>query len=172
MTVAQSDRGTRHGNDGRFERTAETAERDAAAARLRMRGLTFAQIADELGYVDHTGARRAVHRALKAIVAEPAEDLRQMELVRLDAMWQACLAVLEARHFTISNGRLIRIGEHPIEDDAPVLAAVDRMLKIQDRRAKLLGLDAPVKTNVTITTEIDAQIQELAAQFERQRATP
>jgi hypothetical protein len=35
-----------------------------------------------------------------------------------------------------------------LEDDAPVLAAVDRLLRIQERRAKLLGLDAPVRADV------------------------
>jgi hypothetical protein len=38
----------------------------------------------------------------------------------------------------------------PLLDDAPVLAAVDRLLKVQERRAKLLGLDVPVKRQVEV----------------------
>jgi hypothetical protein len=129
---------------GGFTRTPETAQRDADAARLRGRGWSYRRIAAELGIDVHT-AHDAVQRALKAIVEEPAQEVRQLELERLDAMYDAVMKVLETKHFTVSQGRLIKIDEEPLEDDAPVLAAVDRLLKIQARRAALLGLDAPTK---------------------------
>jgi hypothetical protein len=153
------------GHNGQYTRTEETAERDAEAARLRSRGWSYQQIADELGYAHHSNARKAVKRALEAIVAEPAEDLRQIELGRLDAMWQIALAVLERYHVTVSNGRLITIGGKPLEDDGPVLAALDRLLKIQERRARLLGLDAPARTHVTVTDSMEAEIERLVAQL-------
>lgn len=142
------------GPDGTFGRSAETAERDAYACSLRMRGLSYRQIAEDMGYHNHSGARTAVERALKAIVQEPAEDLRTLELARLDEMWRACIKVLETTHYTVSEGRLIWIGpegqEHPLEDDGPVLATIDRMLKIQERRSRLLGLDAPTKVKAEV----------------------
>lgn len=153
------------GHDGKFCETDEAAQRAGRAAHLRSRGMSYSRIAADLGYGDASAARKACQRALQAIVAEPAEELRQVELIRLDSMWVAALAVLEAKHFTVSQGKLIYNGEDLLEDDAPVLAAIDRLLKIQERRAKLLGLDAPVKTDVTITDGIDQQIQALVAQL-------
>ncbi|WP_188195602.1 hypothetical protein [Nonomuraea sp. SYSU D8015] len=37
----------------------------------------------------------------------------------------------------------------PLVDDGPKLAAIDRLLKIQARRAALLGLDAEKKVSVS-----------------------
>jgi hypothetical protein len=131
--------------------------------------MSYRQIAAQLN-VSYTTAYDSVQRALKAIVEEPAADVRQLELARLDEMWQAALKVLETPHVTVSQGRVVRrrilddngdpivvardrddkpiFREEEIYDDAPVLAAVDRLLKIQARRAALLGLDAPTKQEI------------------------
>ena len=45
------------------------------------------------------------------------------------------------------------------------LAAIDRLLRVQERRAKLLGLDAPAKSDVRVTDVLDEQIQQLAAEL-------
>lgn len=162
--MARGDRGPR----GRFVRTADTAERDAEAARLRARGQSYQEIATELGYADHTGARKAVQRALVQIVAEPAEDVRALQLEQLDRLALAALAVLERNHVTVSHGRIIRDeNEQPILDDGPVLTAIDRLLKIQERRAKLLGLDAPARHEVVSLDALDAEIERLSAELGR-----
>ncbi|MGH3381352.1 MAG: helix-turn-helix domain-containing protein [Actinoallomurus sp.] len=137
---------TRDGH-GRFDRDPETAKRDAEAARLRGRGWTFQRIADELGVSKQT-AYDAVQRALADTLTEPAAEARTLELERLDSMHAAVLAVLEAKHFTVSQGKVVRLDDEPLEDDAPVLQAVDRLLRIAERRAKLLGLDAPAKAEI------------------------
>lgn len=138
-----------HDGRGRFTRSIDTAQRDADACRLRSRGTTYQQIADQLGYANKGDAHRAVSRALKAVVAEPAEEVRALELARLDAMYEAAMGVLERRHVTVSNGRVVELDGAPIEDDAPVLQAIDRLLKIQARRAALMGLDQPAKVSVS-----------------------
>lgn len=143
--------GPTHGPNGDFIRTTDTAERDAEAARLRSRGLSYRAIAKQLAIDVHT-AHDAVSRALRAIVEEPATEVRTLELQRLDAMYDAVLGVLEREHFTVQHGKVIYIGEDdpkPLMDDAPVLAAVDRLLKIQERRARLLGLDSETKVSVS-----------------------
>ncbi|GAA2860020.1 hypothetical protein [Nonomuraea rubra] len=159
-------KGTRGGR-GRFERNPDTAARDAEAARLRVRGFTYRQIADELGMAGPGKAHEAVQRILKETVQEAADDLRLVELERLDRMYQAALKVLETEHYAISHGKVIYLeeGGSPLADDGPVLAAMDRLLKIQERRAKLLGLDAPAKTNVTVSDAITSEIEQLAAQL-------
>lgn len=104
------------------------AQRRLEALKLRQAGATYQAIADKLGYHDRGTAQRAVVAELKKINAEledEATQLRALEAQRLDtlqtAMWTEMLA---AR----SNG----------ESAAP---AVDRIIKIMERRAKLLGLD-------------------------------
>lgn len=138
---------TRGGN-GQFERDLATAERDAEACRLRARGRTYQQIAVELGMYDKSGAYAAVQRALVDTVKEPADEVRQLELIRLDEMHRAALGVMEATHYVVDKGAVVLWEDLPLIDDGPVLAAVDRLLRIQDRRAKLLGLDSPQRVSI------------------------
>jgi hypothetical protein len=130
---------------GRWHRTLEGAERDAQAVRMRTAGHSLQQISDYLEYGGTSNVHRAIKRVLAETVQEPAEELRQMELDRLDALAQRVWAVLEAQHVTVSNGRIVYLGSEPLADDAPVLNAVDRLVKISESRRKLLGLDAPAK---------------------------
>lgn len=144
---------TRDGK-GRYDRDPTTVARDAEAAALRAKSWTYQQIADHLG-ITKSSAHEAVQRALADTLAEPAEALRTLELERLDGMWRAVQGVLERKHLTVSNGRVVQIPNEagelvPVEDDAPILQAVDRLLKIQERRAKLLGLDIPVKQQIEV----------------------
>jgi hypothetical protein len=159
-----------HGPNGDFVASPETAERDAEAARLRGRGLGYRAIAAQLG-ISLGAAHEAVQRALAAVRSEPAEEVQKLELERLDAMWTAAWGVLEREHVVVNAGKIVYEAveyardEHgnilldeedrpvaarvePLKDDGPVLAAVDRLLKIQARRAALLGLDAPVKAEM------------------------
>ena len=103
------------------------AEREAIITRLRIRGLTYRAIAKEVG-VSEAAAYNAVQRALarnRAESAENAGEWREMELARLDDMWESLAPRSES-------------GEWRIEK-------LDRALRIMERRAKLLGLDAPEK---------------------------
>jgi hypothetical protein len=144
---------------GRFLRTLEGAERDAEACRMRTTGYGYREIAEWLNYGNAANARRAVERVLAETVAGPAEDLRTLELERLDrelerldVLEQRVWVVLNANHVTVSNGRIMYLGDTPLADNAPVLNAVDRLVKITESRTrisesrrKLLGLDAPAK---------------------------
>lgn len=111
---------------GRYARDPRTATRDARACRLRAQNYTYEQIAKELGFVDRGHARKSVQRGLKDITREPAEELRTVETERLDTLAATTQQVIQE-----SN-------DHDI-----ILKAIDRHLKIQARRAALLGLDAP-----------------------------
>jgi hypothetical protein len=156
---------THRGPNGRYERSPATAERDARAAQLRADGWTYPAIAAALGFASKGHANDAVKRALAATVREPSDQLRALELERLDKMYRAATGVLERPHVTVSQGRVVVMpgqdgGEVPVPDDAPVLTAIDRLLKVQERRAKLLGLDAPLK--VDVSDETDREIRQLA----------
>lgn len=160
---------------GTFIATLKGAERDREACRLRTRRQTYQQISDALGYGHASNARRAVQKALAAIPRDAAEELIQLELDQLDMLTAAVLNVLETEHYTVSQGRLIYLHEDapPLADDSPVLAAVDRLLKIQERRARLLGLDAPSRATVThASADVDAAVVELANELARTATTP
>lgn len=164
MTTPDGGNGTApRGGRGRWVRTA--TQRHAEAVRLRSEGHSYEQIAQQLGYRDRASAYNAVQRTLVGTVREPADELRQMELIRLDALWMQAMQVLQAEHVTVSNGRVIVIEkdgkEVPLADDAPVLQAIDRLLKIMERRAKLLGLDAPTKVEAITIDRLDQAIAEL-----------
>lgn len=159
---------------GKFARTLKGAERDREAVRLRAHGRTYQQISDELKYGGHQNARRAVKSVLATIDREAAEEHIAIQLERLDFMYDAAIQVLEAEHYTVSDGRLVYLGDPkdpdnpgaPLLDDGPVLKAIDRLLRIEERRSKLLGLDAPAKTTIThAAADVDAAIAELAREM-------
>jgi hypothetical protein len=112
------------------QRSIVTAERDAQAARLRAEGRTYRQIADEMGIAVQS-AHEAVQRALTAAVREPSDEVRALELARLDELWQAGWAVLKAHHVTVQQGKVVYLGDEPLSDDAPVLNAIDRLLRVR-----------------------------------------
>lgn len=160
------------GGDGKYLRLLATAEREAHAAELRGRGLSYQKVAETMRAdgsaspkYTKADAFHDIEAALKATVSEPAEAARQFELERLDLMHQAALAVLEGHHVTVSNGRIIYLGDQPLPDTGPVLAAIDRMLRISESRRKLLGLDAPVKVDAKITDAMTAEIEDLIEQM-------
>jgi len=116
------------------------------AAQLRSAGATFREIGTTLD-IDPTWARTLVLRALDAAKYEAADLMRIQEGQRLDRMqrslWQQALG-------------------NPEKQLPPDHRAVGLVLRIMDRRARLFGLDAPVR--VEVSDEIDRQLEALAAQ--------
>jgi transposase-like protein len=94
------------------------AERRRRAVEMSLIGHTYQAIADELGYAN----RGTVHRIVKAALADhemdSVDELRQLELDRLDTLQYAYWAQALA-------------GDH---------AAANIVLKVMDRRLKLLTL--------------------------------
>ncbi len=106
------------------------AEAERRALELRKEGWSFDQIADMMN-ITRAAASRAVQTALANIrkdCSELAEDVVSMELSRLDELLIVAQALAKAGN----------------------LEAIDRVLKIQERRAKYLGLDQPAKTQISV----------------------
>lgn len=164
MTMAND--GPRDGS-GRFVPSAESAERDAQAFRLRADGKTYTEIAIALGFSSDTHVTKALKRHLDRIVKPAADEYRATIDARLDRMYRETMRVLEATHYVVNAGTVVFFGDcdcpegsklsglcdhaKPLKDDSPVLAAVDRLLKIEAQRSKLYGLDAPVKHDVSVS---------------------
>ncbi len=140
-----------HARDGHghYIRTPETAKRDARAAELRAQGWTFQQIADELGYSDKATARLAVQRALRDIVATPGKALVELEVTRLESLYDEVLNIFQRDHLLVSHGHVVHDDDgQPIIDDEMKLKAFDRLLRGRESFRKLLGLDAPNRVSV------------------------
>jgi hypothetical protein len=119
---------------------ADRGQREAAALRgnraleLRAAGAPYEQIAQTLGYSNRATAARAVQRALDRDYERTAnlrDEYRQLHLMRTDRALRA-------------------IWPKVIHGD---LGAIDRLVRLLDRQAKLLGLDAPTQISVTATDQ-------------------
>ncbi len=71
---------------GRHRDRALAAYRRARAVELRARGLTYEQVAQEVGYTSRATAYNAINQALEVRQVESVEELRRLELDRLDAV--------------------------------------------------------------------------------------
>jgi hypothetical protein len=132
----------------------ELVDKEIKVLELRRVGLTWVRIAEEVGYADHTGAYAAYKRAIKRTMQQPADELREQELDRIDrlqvAVWPAAMK----------------------GDTRAVLTIV----RLMERRAKLTGLDMPIKIEQDVTTwtggdTIDRAVRDLAALLTRDDAT-
>lgn len=148
-------------------RSAETRDKDNRALELRRRGLHYTQIASEMQYRSSASAYDAVQRALSDAAREGAEEVRQVEAQRLDDLTRVLNRVLVTRHYVVTqSGKLAVHPEtgQPLTDDGPVMQAVAGLVRISERRARLLGLDAPVKHEVRNIDAVDARLLDLADQ--------
>ena len=102
------------------------AERRRQALKLRRAGCTYNEIASALGYRSASGTHKAVQKGLHDTLSEPAHELRKLEAARLDSLLAAVWDAAMAGH----------------------LGAVDRALRVAERRARLLGLDQPAEVDI------------------------
>lgn len=125
------------------------------ALELRKQGKSYRQIAIAIGRSKGL-AHRWVGEMLLETLQEPANELRTLELERLDALSDALwpLIVKEMPDDVADEDRA---------DYRPSLKAVDSILRVMERRAKLLGLDAPVRTehsgSVDVRTLTDDELR-------------
>lgn len=124
----------------------ELVDREVRVLELRRMGFTWARIAEQVGYADHTGAYAAYKRAIKRTQQQPADELREQELDRIDRLQLA-------------------LWPNAMKGNAQ---AVTTIIRLMERRARLLGLDMPVKIEQDITTwngdeSIDRAVRDLAA---------
>lgn len=112
-------------------RMIEAQRKAYEAVDLRSAGMTYSAIAAHLGYTNEGAAYKAVLRALKQSIPETTEIVRTIEVRRLDSMFRALYPA------ALRGDRL----------------AIDRCLKIMERRAGLLGLDAPLRIQQMVITE-------------------
>lgn len=165
-------------------RDPKLVQRNAEIWAMRVRGMQPSEIAEIFGMTTQS-ISRIIADASKRIELENAPTIINFELQRLDALLATALEVLERRHLAVSpKGQLIVDPTHPgydpedpttaayLEDSKPVLEAIDSVLKIMKRRAELLGLDAPKRTehavNLNTVDATDLAIQDLISSAKAQ----
>lgn len=178
---------TRGGN-GRYIRAADSRKRDHKAAGLRAQGWSFDRIAAELGFASKGHAHDAVTRAYAEIPAEGTEEARRLDLERIDRLIEKAWEIMLRDHVTVSQGRVVgkqvgwqrdddgeilRDGDgapvplyEDVLDDGPAIAAIREIRALLERRAKITGYDAPVRSRIEVIEEtvLDAALADLEAQ--------
>lgn len=147
--------------------------RDAEAARLKALGWTLEDIAKHLGLdqpIPENGPQRAaaaIKRAMGEMARFANDEMRMMELRSLDELEWVAWQTLRNSHYVVSQGRVVFNDEtgEPVADDRFVLETVDRILKIKERRAKLMGLDAPIRREVITMDSIENEIKKLESEL-------
>ena len=125
------------------ENQMEIQERRKKALTLRLGGATYAEIGDALGVSNWT-AWQDIHKSLADIPKAEADQLREEEVARLDRMQRA-------------------VWGDALKGD---LKAMQMVVKIIDRRAKLLGLDAPQQVELSGEVDLDATVRKILAATE------
>jgi len=121
----------------------EVLDKEIEVVKLRRGGLTWDLIAERVGYGSASAAHAAYQRAAKRAVYEDVDAIRQVEGERLDLMQSA-------------------VWGKALQGDLP---AIQTLIRIMERRAKLLGLDQPLRQQIEVTTydgdSIDAEVRKL-----------
>ena len=110
------------------------AQRRVQALELRKAGYTYEQIGVALG-ISSQAAYKHVVKALGVInekLSEATEELRTLEVQRLDRLFEVMYKKAEKGDMN----------------------AIDRCVRLMERRAKLLGLDAPAKQEIGLDSTI------------------
>jgi hypothetical protein len=126
------------------------AERDLRIFKMRQAGVASNEIARRFGL--STGAvNSAIRRQLEklnreALMAYP--EVLRLELERLDALQQAIWPLTQHRKVTLDDGTEVTL--------EPDLRAVQQVLSVMDRRARLLGME---QTNINVMVETGEPLQ-------------
>lgn len=138
-------------------RAHEIAELRRRIVELRDESLTYVEIGNIVGR-DPSTVWHHYQQAMRQIPATAVEEHQKKlaqrldeQLHRIDMERELLMGIIATPHVRISNGRVVReiigrddagkpiLGE-PFMDDGPIQAAVDRLGRLDDQEAKLLGL--------------------------------
>jgi hypothetical protein len=102
-------------------------EKQKRAMALKLAGASYAQIAENIGYADASGAHKAVARGMKSSLQENAGELRKIHYGRLEHM-------------------LMLVWPAVNQGDS---RAVNSALQVMDRMERLYGLNEAQRVDIT-----------------------
>ena len=142
------------------------ASKIVRAVGMRLDSVPYRVIADELGVSIATITKWISKYMREYVPVEDLDALRAKEADILDRMELACVTLLKQMAQANENAAAdpdftgLRYGP----DD--VMKVHDRMLRIQERRTRLLGLDSATKIEATIAlTAIDPEVEALVSEL-------
>jgi hypothetical protein len=156
MATTEATNGRRNpvrGRNGRFRRSLDSVDRDVQAAVLHSQGLSYQEIADQLGYPDKGNAYRGVERALaERTQGDTLRAAREKRLLELDelraALWPA---ILNPPPLVSRTGKIVHDDDGQVVPDVQAqVAAVSALIRASERTARLQGLDAPRRVYASV----------------------
>jgi len=128
-------------------RRRETAELKRRIIELKDEGLSFREIAAEVDrdvacvWRHYTREMEKIPQPAAEAHAARAEKRKEAQLRRIDMQREIHEAIIQQAHKTVTvSGKVL-----DVEDHGPVFQATDRLVKLDDQEAKLLGLNAKVQ---------------------------
>lgn len=126
----------------------EVIDKEKKVLELRRTGAGWEAIAEVVGFSNASGAYKAYQRAIARVLVQPAEELRTQELDRLDRLQRAYWADAMAGN----------------------VRAADFILRVIDKRCKILGIEAPQRIQAEVITydggSIDADIERIIRELD------
>lgn len=112
-------------------------ERALQAMELRTAGVSYTKIAESIGYSSQSSAKRAIDRYMAHQIKDASINVIETDLARMDEYIQRCT------HSLRQNGDLSQI---------------DRLLRIQDAKYRLLGISDEALRTVREANGITTQV--------------
>lgn len=164
-------------------RMAAARLRENRAYELLAAGVPMEKIAEELGYADAGGVWKAIQRAMRRYPSVKVEEYRQLQGAQLaDLLGRAYRIAIRAQP-VVHNGQVVmydepeeqpdgttRMRRRVLIDPMPQLQAISTIVKIQERQAKLYGMDAPQEVNLGGTIEVkEADTEQMISRVREMR---
>lgn len=110
------------------------AERARQMLAAKAAGMSWSEVATEFGYSNRQNAIRAVRRHMERHVADGIEQYREVENVKLDGLEAELASIV----YDENVPPMVRI------------RAIAEARQLSGRRARLNGLDAPIKVDLSV----------------------
>jgi hypothetical protein len=143
----------------------ETARKKLRAVELYLGFMSYRKIGVELGVSAPTVCRWIKEMLLEVVPVDAIEEIRQREVDQLDRIANSTenliMTMAQVNDTRVTEGEPLMYGP----DD--FIKANLSLIRVQERRAKLLGLDKPVIVSHVhkVRSEFDAEIEALVAEF-------
>lgn len=121
----------------------DKAQRRAQALEMRRAGQDLESIARRFGYATVYACKQDLNRAFTEVLKTPTEEARALDILRVDRMILSIWG--DARDGSVS--------------------AIDRVIKLIDMRAKLLGTYAPVQVEQVTLDAVEQEIKRLESEL-------